>query len=99
MPRLDILTGQVRDEQAESEELVIDESHVLDLTEVIRQDLLTRLPLQPLCAPDCPGLCPECGRELRTGACSCANEGEAASPFAALADLLRGEARRETSAD
>ena len=99
MPRLDVVTGQVHEEQAESDELVIDESHVLELTEVIRQDLLTRLPLRPLCSDDCPGLCPECGRDLGTGVCSCERGSEAASPFAALADLLRGEGRRETPPD
>ena len=99
MPRLDVITGQLREEQAESDELVIDESHVLDLTEVIRQDLLTRLPLQPLCSAECPGLCPECGRDLRTGACSCVREGESASPFAGLADLLRSEGLRDRSPD
>lgn len=89
MPRLDVVTGHVLDEQADSEELVIDESHLLDLTEVIRQDLLTRLPLQTLCAEDCPGLCPECGHDLREGRCSCGHTNPGGSPFAVLAELLR----------
>src|SRR5919202_310820 len=57
LPTLDVVTGHVLEEQAESEELSIDERHVLDLTEVVRQDILTRLPLQPLCEATCPGLC------------------------------------------
>ena len=99
MPKLDVVTGLPREDQAESDELVIDESHVLDLTEVIRQDLLTRLPLRPLCSADCPGLCPECGQELRAGACSCAREAEGASPFAGLAELLRNRGPRDASPD
>ena len=88
MPRLDVVTGHVLDEQAESEELVIDERHLLHLSEVIRQDLLTRIPLQSLCSEDCPGLCPECGRDLGRDQCSCHSSGESSSPFAGLAELL-----------
>lgn len=89
LPRVDIVTGLVLEEQPESAELAISERHVLDLTEVIRQDLLTRLPLQPLCEAECPGLCPECGRELRRGGCGCNEAAENTSPFAGLAELLR----------
>src|SRR5439155_7077700 len=51
-PRVDVTTGLRLLDQPESAELAIDERHVLDLTEVVRQDILTRLPLQPLCEPD-----------------------------------------------
>ncbi len=97
MPRLDIVTGQVNEEQAESDELVINDRHLLDLTEVIRQDLLTRLPLQPLCAQDCPGLCVECGQNLRDGRCSYHLAAESSSPFARLSDLLSRAGRDEPS--
>ena len=92
MPRVDIMTGLPLEEQAESEELVIDEQHQLNLSEIIRQDILTRIPLQPLCEAACPGLCPDCGQELRSGACSCARPVESSSPFAGLAELLRRDA-------
>jgi uncharacterized protein len=92
-PTVDVVTGHPSSELPESAELGIDEHHLLDLTEVLRQDLLTRLPLQALCRPDCPGLCPECGRELGRHGCSCERPREGASPFARLADLLRAEKR------
>ena len=92
VPTVDVLSGHVLAEQPESEELAIDERHVLSLSEVIRQDLLTRLPLQALCEPDCPGLCPECGRELRSDGCTCGHRTEESSPFARLAELFRGDA-------
>jgi uncharacterized protein len=90
-----MVTGEVLEEQAESDELVIHDNHLLDLTEVIRQDLLTQLPFQPLCSEDCPGLCPECGADLRTVSCACGEAAEAQSPFAALAELLGREGRDE----
>lgn len=97
MPSVDVVTGAVLPVQAESEELIIDEHHLLNLSEVIRQDTLTRLPIQPLCAPDCPGLCPQCGRELRTGACSCSRTAAEGSPFAELARWFRDEGSTDVS--
>jgi uncharacterized protein len=88
MPSVDVSTGVPLPEQADSAELVIDDHHILDLTEVIRQDLLTRVPLQPLCSEDCPGMCAQCGADLRIRACS-GERGEATqSPFAGLSRLL-----------
>jgi uncharacterized protein len=42
---------------------------LLDLESALRDALVLELPLAPLCADDCPGLCPECGVRLAdTGA-------------------------------
>ena len=35
-----------------------------DLESVIRNEIVTELPLTPLCKPDCEGLCAECGERL-----------------------------------
>lgn len=49
----------------------IDAQHTLDLEEAVRQYWAAALPMQPLCRPDCRGLCPSCGRDVNQGACSC----------------------------
>ncbi len=49
----------------------IDEHHVLDLTEAIRQYALLAIPMKPLCRGDCAGLCPSCGHNLNQGVCDC----------------------------
>jgi uncharacterized protein len=51
----------VTDETTDDDELprVVDE-HV-DVEQTVRDALVLTLPLAPLCADDCPGLCPECG--------------------------------------
>jgi uncharacterized protein len=36
----------------------------LDLEPVVRDAVVLALPLNPLCDPDCPGLCPTCGARL-----------------------------------
>lgn len=78
---------QERVANRDDDALRIGEHYILDLGEIIRQELVMNTPLQPLCRPDCPGLCPTCGADLRTERCSCdqvASEG----PFAALRQFL-----------
>jgi uncharacterized protein len=70
--------------------------NMLDLTELLRQQLLVSLPLTPLCRPDCKGICPDCGKNLNEGPCGCA-EDRAASPFAVLESLIRDPNQEEPS--
>jgi len=64
-------------DEAEDTALVIDEHHVLDLGEVIRQQLLLALPIRPVCRSDCAGLCSQCGQNLNEGPCECTEEEDA----------------------
>lgn len=67
-PTIDVSSGHFRPESLEAEEaLRIDEHHILDLTEVVRQDLLVALPMHPVCREDCRGLCPVCGESRNEG--------------------------------
>ncbi len=43
----------------------------VDLAQAVRDELSLSLPMAPLCAGDCPGLCPVCGRALSEGPCDC----------------------------
>jgi uncharacterized protein len=93
-PTIHILTGAPL-EGPDDDALQIDEHHILDLTEAVRQYVSTALPLQPLCSPDCQGLCATCGKNLNEGACSCQAEAAGTTgPFAALAGLLDGNDQR-----
>jgi uncharacterized protein len=49
----------------------IDEHHILDLTEAIRQYTVLAVPMKPLCNENCAGLCPSCGQNLNQGECGC----------------------------
>ena len=37
---------------------------LIDLEPVLRDAVVLELPFQPLCRPDCAGLCPQCGANL-----------------------------------
>jgi len=72
----------------EERENLIDASHTIDLSEVLRQDILLALPVHPLCRPDCGGLCLQCGQNLNEGPCDCPQP--VGDPrLAVLGDLLR----------
>lgn len=51
--------------------LTIDESQILDLSEAIQQYALLTMPAKPLCRPDCAGICPSCGQDLNKYPCQC----------------------------
>jgi len=71
LPSVNVVTGLPETIVADVDEPRVNANHELDLTDSVRQDILLEQPLQPLCRPDCPGLCPSCGRELSSGACGC----------------------------
>jgi uncharacterized protein len=74
-PTVDIVTGArlpVTDEMDEA--TMIDANHLLDLSELVRQDLTLALPLVPLCRNDCRGLCPNCGTNWNESECDCSSE-------------------------
>jgi uncharacterized protein len=73
-PIIDVNSGTALEVLDEPEYFRIDEHHILDLTEAIRQNALLVIPMKPLCRPDCPGFCPECGQDLTKGTCECETE-------------------------
>ncbi len=56
------------------------------LEDVLREQVLLSLPVRTLCKPDCKGLCPRCGQNRNSQACSC-EEGPSDPRWEALADL------------
>ena len=86
-PTVDPSTGRKMYPPDEAEGVVhIDAQQILDMSEVLRQYLLTTEPLKSLCRPDCLGLCPECGTNLNTEKCKCVS---AIDPrWGALTELL-----------
>jgi uncharacterized protein len=77
---------EVEDHEGESYPLRND--HV-DMAPLAREVLLLELPLAPLCAADCRGLCPTCGADLNRGQCECVVE--LGDPRWAALDVLRGD--------
>ena len=73
-PTVDVFTGMPLPTFDEEEIFPIDDHHLLDLTEAVRQNTLTALPMVTVCREDCKGLCSRCGRDLNLGPCDCKPE-------------------------
>jgi uncharacterized protein len=55
--------------KVEPDAFTIDNNHILDLDEAIRQYIVMATPTKLLCKTDCPGICPVCGQEFARGDC------------------------------
>ena len=59
----------------EEDILTVTEGHI-DITNDICEEMALAIPDFVLCADDCPGLCPKCGKKLADGDCGCKKEKE-----------------------
>jgi uncharacterized protein len=58
----------------------------LDLTDVVREQVVLHSPAFALCREDCKGLCPSCGADLNQGSCECVPQ-SAGGPWDALKNV------------
>lgn len=70
---------QTKDEpfDSEADELIVslvDGAPEINLAGLLWEEFVLALPVRPLCKPDCKGLCPDCGKNLNEGPCSCVRE-------------------------
>lgn len=57
------------EDDPDQEDVFVLDSDVLDVSDVVRQNLLMEVEAFPLCKEDCKGLCPECGANLNRTTC------------------------------
>ena len=69
LPSIDIASGAPiePEEDADPEAPRLSDHHELELRPLVAEAISLQEPIAPLCAPDCPGLCPECGERLEAG--------------------------------
>jgi len=61
----------------------------IDLSDLMREQFYLALPMKPLCADDCQGLCAICGTNLNRETCDCKQESE--DPRLAILKELRSK--------
>jgi DUF177 domain-containing protein len=83
----------VHKEGAEGIELTADqigmvyfEGEEIDFTDAIQEQAILAIPFNPVCKPECKGLCPRCGNDLNKASCTC-GEKKADGPFAVLKEM------------
>jgi uncharacterized protein len=69
LPSIDLASGQPvpLEEGGDSEAPRLTDHHELELRPLVAEAISLREPIAPLCEPDCPGLCLECGERLESG--------------------------------
>ena len=69
-PQFDVVTGHRLAGHQDDLGFDLTTDHQLDLSEAVWQHVTLAAPLQPLCSPDCAGLCPVCGQNRREQPCT-----------------------------
>ena len=72
------------------------ENDELDLGQLMREQFYLTLPMKPLCADGCKGLCPVCGTNLNRETCTCKRAWDDPR-LAALRELKLKNVERRTS--
>jgi len=54
-------------DSADASGLLLPDNGKIDLEPSIREEMLLDIPINPICSPNCKGLCPICGENLNTG--------------------------------
>lgn len=77
-------------EDIENDEFeVIGEDRVIDLAPLIESAIILAIPANPLCSPECRGICAGCGNNLNIEECVCDNSEsvDETNPFAVLKEF------------
>lgn len=69
------------------------DDETIDLGQLMREQFYLAMPMKPLCAESCRGLCSHCGMNLNRAACECAQAWE--DPRFAALRALRGDSHTE----
>ena len=74
-PVVDVKTGVRLSLPEEAEpNFTVDDHHVLDIAEAVRQLTILATPMKPLCWAECAGICPQCGADRNEVRCVCQSE-------------------------
>jgi uncharacterized protein len=63
-----------KDLTAEDLEFSLYDGEEVDVSPLVREQLLLALPTRPLCQEGCRGLCSQCGANLNLNSCSCSTQ-------------------------
>lgn len=64
------------------------DGEAVDVSELVREQVILAVPTRLLCSEQCKGLCPKCGADLNAEGCAC-EQGEVDPRWAALANLKK----------
>ncbi len=83
---VDVRTAKPTSVDLQAGASTIGPEHVVDLSDVVRQEIQVGMAMHPICRPDCKGICSDCGSDLNESSCGCGRI-QRDSAFAILKDL------------
>lgn len=82
-----------QDEEDRADVFIVDTKHQkIDISDMIRQEILLHFPMNQVCSDRCKGICQICGKDRNQEQCDCKEEEfspEEQKPLAKLKDLLK----------
>ena len=85
-PQVSWRTEEQHELHEEDLNLAVFDGESIELDDLIREEILLRVPNHVLCRDDCKGLCPRCGIDLNANDCDCQSK-ETDVRWDALKDL------------
>lgn len=65
----------------------------VDISEMVRQEIILHFPLNLVCSTHCKGLCPVCGEDRNKVKCKCKILNPAEKPLSILKDLVKHKSK------
>ena len=78
------------DKDDEDDEIIFIDGDTIDITNIIKNNIIMSLPIKKLCKEDCKGLCQNCGLNLNVSSCNCGSN-DVDPRLAKLKDLFSAD--------
>jgi len=72
------------------DEIIFIDGDTIDITNIVKNNIILSLPIKKLCNEDCKGLCQHCGINLNDTSCNCEKD-DIDPRFAKLKDLFSAD--------
>ena len=69
--KLDVKEDFISASENTDDEAYSYEGKYIDLSRVLKDNIILGLPMKQVCKPECKGLCPKCGTDLNEKECDC----------------------------
>lgn len=87
---VNVLTEEGYELQKDELDVGFYRDNIIDIEDIVNEQLALDIPMKPLCAIECKGICPECGTDLNNAQCSC-NVSDLDKRFKILEKLIKHE--------
>jgi uncharacterized protein len=74
-------------DELEADDVYTHDRKEIDLTPMVREQIILAIPMSVRCRPECAGLCAQCGQDRNVADCGHRDKKDEASPFATLKDV------------